>query len=70
MIPRNVCSHGVRAHVKSRVRGRLDKRMFVLATNCVYGHDGEWLKLYRDYFLIGNHGPCETREYEVFVFSL
>ena len=37
--------------VKPRVRGRLDKRVLVLATDSLFGHDGEWLKLSGDYFL-------------------
>ena len=38
--------------------------MLVLATVglYMYGHDGEWLKLSRDYFVVCKHGPCETRE--------
>ena len=28
----------------------------------VFAHDGEWLKLSRNYFLVCNQGPCETRE--------
>ena len=52
------CEHSV----KARARGRLDKRMLALATDGLYAHDGEWLKLSRDYFLFCNHGPSETRE--------
>ena len=50
--------------VKPRALGSLDKRMLVLTTVGLYGHDGEWLKLSRDYFLVCNinHCPCETRE--------
>ena len=49
--------------VKPRVRGRLDKRMLVHATVGLYGHDGMWLKLSPDYFLVCNHDPCKIREY-------
>ena len=52
------CEHSV----KPSARGRVDKRMPALATIGLYGHDGEWLKLSRDYFLFCNHGSCETRK--------
>ena len=44
--------------------------MLVVATVGLYGHDGMWLNLSRDYFLVCNHGHCETREYGVFALSL
>ena len=37
--------------------------MLVLATVSLLGHDGEWLKLSRGYFLVCNQGPCKTREW-------
>ena len=51
------CEHSV----KPRARERLDKRMFVHATYGLYGHDGECVKLSRDYSLVCHDGPCETR---------
>ena len=44
--------------------------MIVLATVGVYSHDDEWLKLSWDYFLVCNHGPCDTRNSGVFAISL
>ena len=38
--------------VEPRAPGRLDKRMLVIATVGLYGHDGELLKLFRDFFLV------------------
>ena len=48
--------------VEPRARGRLDKPMLVHVTVGLYGHHGELLKLFRDYFLVCNHGHCATRE--------